>query len=40
MLDYFCMVQEFVESLNLKSDQLVLDVGCGIGGGDIYMAKV
>jgi hypothetical protein len=26
--------------LNLKSDQLVLDVGCGIGGGDIYMAKV
>jgi phosphoethanolamine N-methyltransferase len=31
--------KEFVESLNLKSDQLVLDVGCGIGGGDIYMAK-
>jgi len=31
--------KEFVESLNLKSDQVVLDVGCGIGGGDIYMAK-
>ncbi|CAF0782745.1 unnamed protein product [Rotaria sp. Silwood1] len=31
--------KEFVESLNLKSDQVVLDVGCGIGGGDIYIAK-
>ncbi|CAF0750482.1 unnamed protein product [Adineta ricciae] len=31
--------KEFVESLHLKDDQLVLDVGCGIGGGDIYMAK-
>ncbi len=35
-----CLVQDLVESLNLKSDQLVLDVGCGIGGGDTYMAKV
>lgn len=26
--------------LNLKSGQKVLDVGCGIGGGDFYMAKV
>ncbi|CAF0725714.1 unnamed protein product [Adineta steineri] len=31
--------KEFVDSLNLKSNQVVLDVGCGIGGGDIYMAK-
>jgi len=31
--------KDLVESLNLKSDQLVLDVGCGIGGGDTYMAK-
>jgi len=28
-----------VQSLNLKSGQLVLDVGCGIGGGDVFMAK-
>lgn len=31
--------QEFVESLNLQPGQLVLDVGCGIGGGDFYMAE-
>ncbi|CAF2091964.1 unnamed protein product [Rotaria magnacalcarata] len=31
--------KEFVESLDLKSDQIVLDVGCGIGGGDIYIAE-
>lgn len=31
--------REFLESLDLKSNQVVLDVGCGIGGGDIYMAK-
>lgn len=32
--------QEFVEMLNLTPRQKVLDVGCGIGGGDFYMAKV
>lgn len=26
--------------LNLKPGQKVLDIGCGIGGGDFYMAKV
>ena len=26
--------------LDLKPDQVVLDVGSGIGGGPIYMAKV
>lgn len=26
--------------LNLTTKQKVLDVGCGIGGGDFYMAKV
>lgn len=31
--------KEFVESLNLQSNQTVLDVGCGIGGGDIFMSK-
>ncbi|XP_069750218.1 phosphoethanolamine methyltransferase isoform X2 [Narcine bancroftii] len=31
--------QEFVKMLNLSPGQSVLDVGCGIGGGDFYMAK-
>ncbi|XP_078392432.1 LOW QUALITY PROTEIN: phosphoethanolamine methyltransferase, partial [Cetorhinus maximus] len=31
--------KEFVQMLNLVRGQSVLDVGCGIGGGDFYMAK-
>ncbi|KAL3639404.1 glycylpeptide N-tetradecanoyltransferase [Castilleja foliolosa] len=30
--------REFVAKLDLKPCQKVLDVGCGIGGGDFYMA--
>ncbi|KAJ0962646.1 hypothetical protein J5N97_027768 [Dioscorea zingiberensis] len=30
--------KEFVAKLELKPGQEVLDVGCGIGGGDFYMA--
>ena len=26
--------------LNLKKNQKVLDVGCGIGGGDFFIAEV
>uniref|UniRef100_A0A671KY15 phosphoethanolamine N-methyltransferase n=1 Tax=Sinocyclocheilus anshuiensis TaxID=1608454 RepID=A0A671KY15_9TELE len=31
--------KEFVDMVNLTAGQKVLDVGCGIGGGDFYMAK-
>lgn len=30
---------EFVAKLNLKTTDRVLDIGCGIGGGNFYMAK-
>jgi len=31
--------KEFVAKLELQPGQKVLDVGCGIGGGDFYMAE-
>ncbi|XP_073461330.1 uncharacterized protein [Aquarana catesbeiana] len=31
--------KEFISMLNLVPGQQVIDVGCGIGGGDFYMAK-
>ncbi|OCT84155.1 phosphomethylethanolamine N-methyltransferase isoform X2 [Xenopus laevis] len=31
--------KEFISMLNLRPGQSVIDVGCGIGGGDFYMAK-
>ncbi|XP_060968935.1 phosphoethanolamine N-methyltransferase 2 isoform X2 [Cannabis sativa] len=35
----FETTKEFVKKLELKPGQRVLDVGCGIGGGDFYMAE-
>ena len=32
--------QALVSILELKPGQTVLDIGCGIGGGDFHMAKV
>ncbi|KAJ8022972.1 Phosphoethanolamine N-methyltransferase 3 [Holothuria leucospilota] len=34
------MLQEFTNKLHFRPEQKVLHVGCGIGGDDIYMAKV
>ena len=31
---------KFLKTLDLKPNQKVLDVGCGIGGGDFMMAQV
>lgn len=31
--------KEFVDKLNLQPGQNVLDVGCGTGGADFYMAE-
>ncbi|KAG2242135.1 hypothetical protein Bca52824_096023 [Brassica carinata] len=35
----FETTKEFVAKMELKPGQKVLDVGCGIGGGDFYMAE-
>lgn len=35
-----CLFQEFVDRLDLKKGEVVLDVGCGIGGSAFYMVKV
>lgn len=32
-------VQQFLDMLKLKESERVLDVGCGIGGGDFLMAE-
>lgn len=31
--------EEFIKQLDLKPNQRVLDVGCGIGGSDFYMSE-
>jgi SAM-dependent methyltransferase len=36
---YADTTKEFVSMLGLQKGQKVLDVGCGIGGGDFYMAE-
>lgn len=33
------MLQDFVDLLKLEAGEKVLDVGCGIGGGDFYIAE-
>lgn len=33
------MFQDFVDLLKLEAGEKVLDVGCGIGGGDFYIAE-
>ena len=37
---FICVFQEFVSKLDLQPGQVVLDVGCGIGGSAFYMVKV
>ena len=32
--------EQFLEMIGLKPNQRVLDVGCGIGGGDFFMSQV
>lgn len=32
------LVQQFLDMLKLSENERVLDVGCGIGGGDFLMA--
>ena len=32
--------EKFLQQLDLKPNQRVLDIGCGIGGGDFYMSEV
>lgn len=34
------LFQEFVDRLDFKKGEVVLDVGCGIGGSVFYMVKV
>jgi phosphoethanolamine N-methyltransferase len=39
MHTWVVLVQEFVAKLALQPGERVLDVGCGIGGGDFFMAS-